>query len=69
MLNPPVYILGIDSKPLYPTRNFGYVRILLKTKRARVVNLKQFTIQLLYEHKQHYEPPKISVGIDPGRQQ
>ena len=67
MPNQPVYVLGMDSKPLYPTRNFGYVRILLKNKRARVVNTKPFTIQLLYEPEKRYDPPKIIVGIDPGR--
>ena len=31
-----------DFKPLYPTRNYGYVRIILKKKLDRVISTKPF---------------------------
>lgn len=60
-----VYVLSKTGKPLMPTTRCGHVRILLKQKKARVVNLKPFTIQLLYDCKEGTQP--IVLGIDPGR--
>ena len=34
---PTVYVLNKNGKPLMPTTRCGHVRILLKTKKARVV--------------------------------
>ncbi len=47
-----------------PTNRHGKVRILLKEKKAKVVQNNPFTIQLLYESKEYTQP--ISLGIDSG---
>lgn len=60
-----VYVLSKDGKPLMPTTRCGHVRLLLKQKKARVVNLKPFTIRLLYDCPEDTQP--IVLGIDPGR--
>ena len=60
-----VYVLSKTGKPLMPTTRCGHVRILLKQKKARVVSLKPFTIQLLYDCEEGTQP--IVLGIDPGR--
>ncbi len=60
-----VYVLSKTGKPLMPTTRCGHVRILLKQKKARVVNIKPFTIQLLYDCEEGTQP--IVLGIDPGR--
>ena len=44
-----VYVLNQNGLPLMPTGRGGRVRWLLKTKQAKVVKRKPFTIQLLYE--------------------
>lgn len=44
-----VYVLNKEGKPLMPTIRCGHVRLLLKAKKARVVNKNPFTIQLNYE--------------------
>jgi 5-methylcytosine-specific restriction endonuclease McrA len=60
------YVLDLNGSPLMPTIRSGKVYRILKSKKAKVVNRKPFTIQLLYETKtkvvQH-----IILGIDPGR--
>lgn len=59
-----VYVLNNLGQPLMPTNRYAKVRILLKSKKAKVVNTKPFTIQLLYnvtEYKQF-----INLGIDSG---
>ena len=60
-----VYVLSKDGKPLMPTTRCGHVRILLKEKKARVVTIRPFTIQLLYNCPDETQP--IVLGIDPGR--
>ena len=60
-----VYVLSKTGKPLMPTTRCGHVRILLKQKKARVVSLKPFTIQLLYDCEEGTQP--IVLGIDHGR--
>ena len=60
-----VYVRNIDGEPLMPTTRCGHVRILLKTKQARVVEAKPFTIQLLYDTPNVVQP--LYLGIDPGR--
>lgn len=58
-----VYVLSIDGKQLMPTTN-AKARILLKQKKAKVVIVKPFTIQLTYETKEFTQP--ITLGIDSG---
>ena len=60
-----VYVLSASGKPLMPTTRCGHVRILLKEKKARVVERKPFTIQLAYETEGVTQP--LYLGIDPGR--
>lgn len=60
-----VYVLNKDGKPLMPTTRGGHVRHLLKNQKARVVRIKPFTIQLLYETNDVVQP--LYLGIDPGR--
>ena len=60
-----VFVLSKNGKPLMPTTRCGHVRLLLKQKKARVVSLKPFTIELLYDCPEDTQP--ILLGIDPGR--
>lgn len=59
-----VYVISKDKKPLMPTKRHAKVRILLKTKKAKVVETKPFTIQLLFDSKEYTQP--INLGIDSG---
>lgn len=59
-----VYVLDINGKPLMPTNN-GKARKLLKQKKAKVKELKPFTIQLLYKTETEYTQ-EITLGIDSG---
>jgi len=59
-----VYVISKSGKPLMPTQRHGMVRVLLKEKRAKVVEVKPFTIKLLYETTEYVEPVKL--GIDSG---
>ena len=58
-----VYVLNLEEKPLMPTNN-AKARILLKKQKAKVVNVKPFTIQLLYQTTEYKQP--ITLGIDSG---
>ena len=60
-----VYVLNKEGKPLMPTERCGHVRILLKQKKARVVDRKPFTIKLLYDTPDVVQ--SLYLGIDPGR--
>lgn len=60
-----VYVLSKNGKPLMPTTRCGHVRVLLKEKKARVVERYPFTIQLTYETEEQTQP--LILGIDPGR--
>ena len=60
-----VYVLSSSGKPLIPTTRCGHVRILLKERKARVVERVPFTIQLRYETPDVTQP--LYLGIDPGR--
>ena len=62
-----VYVLDASGKPLMPTKQFGKVRRLLKSGKAKAVQTVPFTIQLLYEPETHYVQPVV-LGIDPGRE-
>ena len=59
-----VYVISEDEKALMPTSN-AKARILLKNKRAKVIELKPFTIQLLYKTETEFTQP-ITLGIDSG---
>ena len=58
-----VYVLNKHREPLMPCSP-GKARRLLKSKKARVVNLEPFTIQLLYGSSGYKQP--VTLGIDPG---
>ncbi len=60
-----VYVLNKDGKPLMPTTRNGHVGYLLRKKKARVVDMNPFTIQLVYETNDVVQD--IRLGIDPGR--
>ncbi len=59
-----VYVISKTGKALMPTKNHGKVRILLKSKKAKVIQNKPFTIKLLYETKEYTQA--INLGIDSG---
>ena len=59
-----VYVLNQHGQPLMPTENHAKVRILLKSKKARVVKRCPFTIQLLYKSTEYTQ--NISLGVDAG---
>lgn len=59
-----VYVISAEGKALMPTSN-AKARRLLKQKKARVKNLKPFTIQLTYKTKTEYTQ-KIILGVDSG---
>jgi hypothetical protein len=59
-----VYVINIEGKPLMPTCKHGRVRHMLKKGLAKVVTVKPFTIQLLYEATNYTQA--ITLGIDSG---
>ncbi|KEI94061.1 paclitaxel/taxanoid biosynthesis susceptibility protein TS1 (plasmid) [Clostridium botulinum A2B7 92] len=59
-----VYVLNKEGKPLMPTNRYAKIRVLLKSKKAVVVNSKPFTIKLLYNTEDFVQP--ITLGIDSG---
>ena len=61
-----VYVLNVNGLPLMPTENCGYVRKLLKSRKAQVVKSNPFTIQLLYETENNTQD--IDLKIDTGYQ-
>ena len=58
-----VYVLNKDKKPLMPCKP-SKARKLLKNKKAKVVNRKPFTIQLLYWSTGYKQ--EVSLGVDAG---
>ena len=64
MSNYKVYVVSKSGVALMPTKRFGKVRKLLKLRRARVIRIKPFTIQLLYETTEYTQP--LILGLDPG---
>ena len=59
-----IYVLSKNGKPLMPTNRYGKVKHMLKDGRAKVVLVKPFTIQLLYERTEYVQP--VTLGIDSG---
>jgi hypothetical protein len=58
-----VYVLNKDKKPLMPCKP-AKARKLLKSKKAKVISRKPFTIQLLYWSTGYKQD--ISLGVDAG---
>lgn len=59
-----VYVISKDGQPLMPTKRHGFVRRLLKSGEAEVVQRCPFTIRLLYESGTETQP--IILGVDAG---
>ena len=59
-----VYVISHNGQPLMPTENHAKVRILLKSKKAKVIKTCPFTIQLTYDST-HYTQ-EITLGVDSG---
>lgn len=60
-----VYVISQNGTPLMPTEHHGKVRRLLKRKRAKVIRLTPFTIQLLYGTGSERVQPVV-LGVDTG---
>lgn len=58
-----VYVLNMHGEPLMPCKP-RKARILLKEKKAKVVNRTPFTIQLLYGSSGYKQP--VTLGVDAG---
>lgn len=59
-----VYVLNQNGQPIMPTKNYAKVRILLKSKKAKIVKRCPFTIQLLYDSTNYTQD--ITLGVDSG---
>lgn len=59
-----IYVLNQNGQPLMPTKNHAKVRILLKSKKAKVIRRCPFTIQLMYSSTNHTQ--SINLGVDAG---
>lgn len=59
-----VYVLNQNGQSIMPTENHTKVRILLKTKKAKIVKRCPFTIQLLYRSTNYTQP--VTLGVDAG---
>lgn len=59
-----VYVLSYTRQALMPTENHAKVRILLNTRKARVIKRCPFTIQLLYKSTTYTQD--ITLGVDAG---
>lgn len=59
-----VYVLSYTGQALMPTENHAKVRVLLKTRKARVIKRCPFTIQLLYKSMTYTQD--ITLGVDAG---
>ena len=58
-----VFVLNMRGKPLMPTTQ-RKARILLKEKKAKIVNYNPFTIQLNYSTGENKQD--VHIGIDTG---
>jgi hypothetical protein len=59
-----VYIIDKNGQPLMPTERYGKIRRLLKDNKVKVLKVKPFTIQLLYDTTDYKQ--NIVLGIDSG---
>lgn len=59
-----VYVLNKDGKPLMPTKRYAKIRILRKRGLLKIVSVKPFTVQLLYDTKNITQD--VTLGIDSG---
>lgn len=59
-----VYVISKNGQPLMPTENHAKVRILLKTKKAKVIKRCPFIIQLAYDSTNYTQ--EVVLGIDAG---
>lgn len=59
------YVLDMNKNPLMPCHNGGFIRTLLKNKKAKVVRNKPFTVQLLFEVRNKYKQD-MTLGVDAG---
>ena len=59
-----VYVLSYTGQALMPTENHAKVRVLLNTRKARVIKHCPFTIQLLYKSTTYTQD--ITLGVDAG---
>ena len=59
-----VYVISKNGQPLMPTENHAKVRILLKTKKAKVIKRCPFTIQLAYDSTNYTQ--EVALGMDAG---
>lgn len=59
-----VYVKNLDDKALMPTSN-AKARKLLKQRKAKVINLRPFTIKLTYKTKTEYVQ-NLNLGVDSG---
>lgn len=59
-----VYVLSKNGQALMPTRRYAKVRILLKEKKATVVQSNPLTIQLAYDTEDQVQ--NTTLGIDSG---
>lgn len=59
-----IYVLSQNGQPLMPTKNHAKVRILLKSKKAKVIRRCPFTIQLMYSSTNYTQ--SINLGVDAG---
>ena len=59
-----VYVISQNGQPLMPTENHAKVRILLKNKKAKVIKICPFTIQLAYDSTNYTQD--ITLGVDSG---
>lgn len=59
-----IYVISSNGQPLMPTENHAKVRVLLKTKKAKVIKRCPFTIQLAYNSTNYTQ--EITLGVDAG---
>jgi len=60
---PAVFVLSVKGEPLMPTTP-RKVKVLLRTRKAKVVKRTPFTVQLLYHVREAVQP--VSLGVDAG---
>ena len=54
-----VFVMSKDGERLMPTKRFGRVRHLLRDGKAKIINHRPFTIQLVYEVSTYTQPMEL----------